>query len=190
MELTKTDISCLEKNLKPETDLEQALLNDPDFKVGLFWGLPRYGHPEGEVHKHIKEVLDNIDQLDIDANTREKLRLVAFVHDTFKYVEEKTIPRDWTRHHGVFARQFLQKYVSDESLLNLVEYHDEAYYIWRLIHLYHKPMEGGERLEHLLNLLGDDLMLYFLFFKCDTQTGDKNQAPLKWFDKIVQEVLP
>lgn len=190
MEQATTDIACLEKYLQPENDLERALLKDPDFLAGLMWGLPRYGHPEGEVYKHIQEVLHNIDQLLIDAETRKQLRLIAFVHDTFKYAEEKNVPRDWTRHHGVFARQFLQKYISDETLLNLVEYHDEAYYIWRLIHLYHKPMEGGERLAQLLERFGDELQLYFLFFKCDTQTGDKNQAPLKWFDKIVKEVLP
>ena len=36
------------------------------------------------------------------------------------------------------------------------------------------------------------LQLYYLFFKCDTQTGDKTQAPLKWFEREVPgiEVMP
>jgi hypothetical protein len=30
--------------------------------------------------------------------------------------------------------------------------------------------------------------MYYLFFKCDTQTGDKTQAPLKWFEQNVSGI--
>ena len=44
------------------------------------------------------------------------------------------------------------------------------------------------RLQKLLKTLDDRLQLYYLFFKCDTATGDKNQAPLKWFEQAIPNI--
>ena len=71
--------------LRPETALEVSLIEHPDFFEGLFWGKPRFGHPEGQVLYHIREVLDNIELLEISSQDRAILRVVTFVHDTFKY---------------------------------------------------------------------------------------------------------
>ena len=172
----------LVRELVPENEIEKAFLQDHAFVKGLLWGKPRYGHPEGQVFRHIKEVAENIDSLQLPEKQRFKLRLAAFVHDTFKYLEDKSTPRDWTKHHGVIARKFLESHYPDQSLLNVVELHDEAYYIWRMRFLYNKPEESERRLERLLQTLGDDLQLYYLFFKCDTMTGDKTLAPLDWFE--------
>lgn len=174
--------------LQPETKLEHALLADPDFVRGLAWGTPRYGHPEGEVYKHIAEVLRNVDRLAIDAQQRHDLRIIAFAHDTFKYAEDKGSPRDWTRHHGALARRFMEKYLDDTTLLNIIEWHDEAYYVWRLLHLHHQPEEAANRLDRLLDGLGNSLQLYYLFFKCDTRTGDKTLAPLRWFEQSIPDI--
>jgi hypothetical protein len=174
--------------LKPETDLEHRLLRDPDFTEGLDWGTPRYGHPEGEVYKHIKEVLSNIELLSLEQLTRERLRLIAFAHDSFKHIEHKGSPRDWSRHHSVLARQFLEKHCTDKVVLEITELHDEAYYAWRMEHLYHQYEEGQHRLQKLLDRVGDHLQLYYLFFKCDTRTGDKTQAPLKWFEHTIRNI--
>lgn len=181
------DDAEIEILLKPETDLEQRILRAPDFRKGLLWGLPRYGHPEGQIVKHIQEVYENIEALNVDVETRRKLRLIALVHDTFKYAEDRNSPRDWSKHHGILARQFAEDFIEDKNILKIIELHDEAYFIWRLFALYAKPEIGEERLQKLLAELGDHLELYFLFFKCDTQTGDKTQAPLIWFEKIVTE---
>lgn len=178
----------LEIELRPETALEKELLQIPEFIQGLFWGVPRYGHPEGEVYKHVKEVLENIDRLSLDAQSRERLRLVAFVHDTFKYMEDKSVPRDWSKHHSMCARRFMEKYTEDSVVLDLIEHHDEAYYSWRSIHLLKQTTEGTRRFQKLLQVMGENLQLYYLFFKCDTLTGDKTQAPLKWFEDIVNDI--
>lgn len=178
----------LEVELRPETELEQKLLEDPAFLKGLHWGVPRYGHPEGEVYKHVREVLDNIDRLELEASVRQDLRLITFVHDTFKYLEDKSKPRDWTKHHGILARRFMEKYLRNDVLLNIIEHHDEAYFSWRYIHLFKSPTEGTHRMNQLLETLGDNLQLYYLFFKCDTRTGDKNLAPLVWFEKLVKDI--
>jgi len=174
--------------LKPETDLERAFLEDDDFMAGLFWGKPRFGHPEGEVVYHIREVLDNVDKLDIDAKMRRRLRIVTFVHDTFKHIEDRSIPRDWTRHHAALAANFLAKFTDEQILLDVTALHDEAYYAWRAIHLYDKEESGQKRMNDLIKTVGKDLQLFYLFFKCDTQTGDKVQAPVRWFEETVKEI--
>lgn len=174
--------------LKPETELEHQFLADPDFKKGLFYGKPRYGHPEGQVLYHIPEVLANVDKLNISAETRRHLRIITFVHDTFKNIEDKGSPRDWSKHHSVYARKFLERFPVEDFLLTITELHDEAYYCWRLAALYNAPEKSKERLADLLKQLKDKVQLYYLFFKCDTQTGDKIQTPVRWFEATVEGI--
>ena len=169
--------------LQPETDLERSFLEDDAFRRGLLWGVPRYGHPEGTILAHIIEVNQNIDQLTVSPQVRRKLRIIAFVHDTFKNLEHRGNPRDWTKHHAVYARNFLADYTDDELLLNVVEYHDDAYYAWRLAHLYNRAADSEERIEMLRQKISTYWQLFYLFFKCDTCTGDKNPAPLIWFEE-------
>lgn len=172
--------------LQPETELERRMLMHPAFLEGLHWGVPRFGHPEGKVLYHIREVLDNIDRLLLTAHTRRQLRIIAFAHDTFKYKEDKGTPRDWTKHHGIYARKFLEDIeVSSKEVLEVTEWHDEAYFCWRMIHLFKQTEEGHARLQQLLHRIAGFDQLFYLFFKCDTQTGDKNQAPLRWFEQNV-----
>jgi hypothetical protein len=178
----------LKNKLHPETLLEACFLEDTEFCRGLQWGVPRYGHPEGTIWAHIIEVNANIDRLPVDADTRRQLRIICWVHDTFKHIEHRGSPRDWTRHHGVYARKFLARYIDDPLLLNVVEYHDEAYYCWRLGHLYHRLEDSNIRLETLKERVGEYWQLYYLFFKCDTATGDKNPAPLQWFEETMKGI--
>ncbi len=181
--------AVIETLLRPETELEQIILKNDTFRKGLLWGKPRFGHPEGQVALHIREVLDNVDKLNISAEDRNRLRLITFAHDTFKYKEDKTShPRDWSKHHGVLARKFMEAYTKDDSILEILELHDEAYYCWRLEYIYRRKEDGQERLSTLLARLKNYLQLYYLFFKCDTRTGDKNQAPLKWFEKTIKNI--
>ncbi len=179
----------IETILKPETELEKALLDSDEFCKGLLWGKPRYGHPEGKVVYHIKEVLQNIDKLKVDSLTRKNLRIIAFVHDTFKYLEDKRgASRDWSRHHSMIARRFMENYITDQDVLDVIELHDEAYYSWRLKMLYNHKKEGALRLQELLTRLKGNLQLYYLFFKCDTKTGDKTQSPLYWFETNIKGI--
>lgn len=175
----------LESLLQPENELEKYLLTLPEFQVGLRWGEPRFGHPEGVVAYHVRDVLDNIDLIrNLSAPDRERLRLIALTHDTFKYAEDRSRPRDWTRHHGVLARRFLEKYTDDSIVLDIIESHDDAFYAWLGARPGHTA-PGARTLVSLLHRVGHCLQLYYLFFKCDTQTGDKIQASLKWFEKNV-----
>ncbi len=172
--------------IKPETPLESMLVGTPEFQEGFNWGAPRFGHPEGKVGLHVREVLDNIHQLNADPVTYRQLRIIALAHDTFKNKEYK-LGKRW-RHHGLLARDFMENYLPDEELLDIIELHDEAFYIWRMMALEKRPMEAHQRLENLLSRVGNNLRLYYLFYKCDTQTGDKVQAPLYWFENLIQNL--
>ena len=178
----------LKDYLKPENELEASFLEDAEFCRGLQWGVPRFGHPEGSIMAHIVEVNANIDRLPVDRDTRARLRLICWVHDTFKHIEDKGSPRDWTKHHAVYARKFLERYLSDPLLLNVVELHDDAYYAWRLAHLYGKLAESDQRIAMVREKVGTYWQLFYLFFKCDTCTGDKNPAPLVWFEDTMEDI--
>ena len=183
--------NALELLLQPENPLEHRLLQEPAFREGMFWGEPRFGHPEGKVVLHVREVLDNINQIPrLSAADRSRLRLIAYAHDTFKYCEDKRRPRDWTRHHGVLARRFMEAFTNDEIVLEIIETHDDAYYAWRTERRGLQLDFDNEQktLEELLRRVGGFIHLYYLFFKCDTQTGDKNQASLKWFEQKNPEI--
>lgn len=184
MYLTAT-ASQLDQLLQPETALEREILSDEQFREGLLWGKPRYGHPEGQIVFHILDIFDNIERLSIDADTRRKLRLITLVHDTFKAFEHRGKPRDWERHHSKLAYQYLQRFCNEHDVLTVTELHDEAYYCWRLVKLYNEPEKGDDRLRRLLERIDGFRQLYYLFFKCDTRTGDKTQAPVFWFEQTV-----
>jgi hypothetical protein len=173
--------------LRPETVLEAQLLETAAFRQGLDWGKPRFGHPEGKVGLHVREVLDNVEQLATDPASREKLRLITLAHDTFKYKEFELGKR--VKHHGLLAREFMEGFTEDACLLDVIELHDEAFYCWRCGHLEHQPEAAAQRLTKLLMKLGDNLPLYFDFYRCDTRTGDKIQAPLYWFEQTVMSLL-
>lgn len=178
--------------LKPETDMEMMLISHPDIVQGLLWGEPRYGHPEGKVLFHILEIYANIEKIApplsiAERSDREKLRLITILHDSFKYREDKNYPRDWSKHHSILARQFSENYIDDATILDIVELHDEAYYCWRLEVIEDEADEADARLDILFDRIGYCLQLYYIFFKCDTATGDKTQAPVKWFEKKISQ---
>jgi hypothetical protein len=172
--------------LRPENPLEAILLETAEFQEGLLWGKPRFGHPEGLVGLHVREVLDNVEHCAANENMREQLRMIAIAHDTFKFREFNLGKR--LKHHGLLAREFMERFTNDATLLDIIELHDEAFYTWRMAELMGQTDLAAERLENLLGRIGNNLPLYFAFYKCDTQTGDKVQAPLYWFEQKIKEL--
>lgn len=173
--------------LEPETVHEADLITRPEFIEGLLWGLPRYGHPEGKVAYHIREVFYNIDHLNgMDAATRQMLRSIALIHDTFKYKEDRNIPRDWSKHHGVIARKYIEQEMIGAETCEIIELHDEAFYAWRSEVVEKNETESLKRIRKIEERIPKHLMVYFQFFLCDTLTGDKLRTPVKWlYDKAV-----
>ena len=173
--------------LIPENELEREILQNQEVKDGLDWGYPRFGHPEGKVIYHIKEIFDNIDKLNPEPAERRKLRLLALVHDTFKYQEDKRkCASDPTKHHAHIAYSFLKQYTDDQDVLQVTKTHDDAYYAWRAGYAYRDPEKAKLKLDSLLMEVAPCLDLYYKFFVCDTRTGDKNQSPIRWFEEKIQ----
>lgn len=178
--------------LQPVSEIEKQLLEVEAFKFGLNWGIPRFGHPEGKVGFHIAEVLANIQQVVPKSLTYDRLRLTAFVHDTFKYKEEISKQAGNKINHGLIARRFMEAYIDDVATLDLIELHDEIYFAWRHEALQGNAAKANTRLEALISRIGKEhFMLHYLFFRCDTMTGDKIQAPKLWIEqKIAGMQLP
>lgn len=169
--------------IKPETTLETKIISDPLFVQGVSWGVPRGGHPEGQVIYHIEEVLSNVDKYS-ESNTREKLRLIAIIHDTFKFKVDSTRARSGENHHAMIARRFAENYIHDNQVLDIIELHDEAYNAW----VKGRKSDWGKadaRLEALLGRLGDALPLYHVFYRCDNETGNKRQDNYQWFGTYI-----
>lgn len=171
----------------PVNRLEKKLLSLKEFKIGYNWGKPRFGHPEGRVGLHVVEVLNNISDTKSAVN-KEALRLLAITHDTFKYAEFERLKHGEKRiHHGILARQFLEGYIHDKKMLEIIERHDEAYHIWRKEHLKNNPQLAKQLLDKLVLDMGDEMPLYSRFFICDTATGDKLQGPIFWFKSELEK---
>ena len=169
----------------PETELERRIVSDPDWQEGAAWGDPRPGHPEGAVSAHIEEVLRNIDAIAVDHDDRERLRLVAIVHDTFKHRVEHGRPRTGEDHHAMIARRFAERYIDDSDLLDVIELHDEAYNAWVKGERGRDWPAAAARARRLIDRLGPSLGLYVRFFRADNATGSKNRMPLQWFERVI-----
>jgi hypothetical protein len=170
-----------------ETTLEARICADPEWRAGIVWGTPRPGHSEGQVRYHIAEVLANVDR---QANTpaeRRTLRLVALIHDTFKYRVDPSRPRTGGNHHGALARQFAERYIDDPTVLEIIELHDEAYNSWRLGIRAGQWDKAEARATRLITRLGARWPLYLRFFRADNHTGSKDRDSLIWFEELLRE---
>ncbi|NJN77557.1 MAG: hypothetical protein HC803_03875 [Saprospiraceae bacterium] len=186
--ITTPIFSEIDERLIPETTLEKRIIRHPEWRKGAIWGKPRFGHPEGKVLYHIEEVFENIEKLNINTESRCMLRFITLTHDAFKHQEHRGYPRDWSKHHAVIARQFSEQFTDNQAILDIIELHDEAYHIWKMQRQLFQQEAAQKRLNNLLHRLGNNLQLYYLFFKCDTQTGDKTQVPVSWFEETIKGI--
>lgn len=171
--------------IKPENELEIKLINDKDFINGFLYGKPRNGHPEGEVIHHIGHVLSNIDKIS-EGTERMELRLIAIIHDTFKYKVDRTQPKFGENHHTMIARRYAEKYINDEKLLDIIELHDEAYLSWCKGNRNDDWGKADYRVNNLIKRLGNNINLYLKFYQCDNETGDKEAHCFTWFKNKIK----
>lgn len=172
----------------PETELEAKLCSDPEWLEGAAWGTPRSGHPEGRIADHIAQVLANIDREAVDADERRRLRLIALLHDTFKYRVDNSKLRVGENHHGMIARRFAERYIDDPTVLDIIQQHDSGYHCWQYGMRRRKWPEAEEYATQLADQLGQELPLYIHFYRADNATGDKDQAPLVWFENTLRRL--
>ena len=174
--------------IKPENGRETAICNDNEFIIGANWGKVRSGHPEAKIIYHIKEVLANIDKFYSDDEDRSDLRLIAILHDTFKYKVDQTKPKVGENHHGMIAERFALNYCHNTKVLTVIQLHDDAYNAWSAGGRHGDWYKAKRRAEKLINELNalDCLDLYLKFYRCDNATGDKSQECYEWFNDLIQ----
>ena len=153
---------------------------DDRYERNLDWGKPRKGHPEGSVRGHIRELEGNLNLLRRKLSESEywKLKLLIHTHDTFKADAKQGVPIVDPRSHASRARHFLAEFCDDADLLEMVQYHDEPYALWKL----HETQGKSDlnRLDQLTTTISDwDLFLSFLII--DGCTAGKSREPLVWF---------
>lgn len=163
---------------QPETDLERAVVEDPEIRRGLAWGRPRKGHPEGSVGRHVADLLERIESSGAPEPLRSRLRLVALVHDALKFRVMERLPHVGPNHHGARARAVVDRYTDDESLLSTVELHDRPYGIWRRVRRTGRAQTS--RLDRLVDRIVDP-KLFLRFVELDGSTEGKDPEPVRWF---------
>jgi hypothetical protein len=169
-----------------ENDVERRIAADPSWQEGVEWGSPRRGHPEGAVKHHIADVLANVDEEATDAEERRRLRLAALVHDSFKYrAAEGTAPVGSPGHHGSHAARFLERFVDDRDLVELVRWHDEAFAPWFGLNRRGDRARAERRVRELAQRLGPSLELYVKFFRADNGTRGKSRDAVAWFERVL-----
>ncbi len=162
--------------------IEDAIRADPDWQAGVRWEFSGPGHPEATVGDHVDEVLANVEREPLEL--RERLRVIALVHDAFK--DRVRWWRPGRTDHARLAARFAGRYVDDPGVLKVIARHDDAYRAWRLGARRHLWRLARRRARGLIADLGGDLELYRAFYRCDNATGDKSAAPREWFEEIAK----
>ena len=112
-----------------------AIKFHPRYQKNVEYGQPRSGHPEGEIENHIKDLEKNLKSLKKKRKiTKEdywKLMFLIHVHDTFKAEVKRDSPILYERSHTTLAREFASQYTDSEDLLNMLQFHDMNYHLWK-----------------------------------------------------------
>lgn len=156
-----------------------AIVADPRYQRNLDWGEPRPGHPEGTVRSHIAELERNLEVLraKFDETDVCKLRLLIHTHDSFKADAKTSIAITDPASHASLARAFLAEFCSDTDLLEMVQFHDEPFALWRQVES--KGKYNQERLHTLIHKI-KDWNLFLAFNIVDGCTEGKSRQPLRW----------
>jgi hypothetical protein len=164
-------------------DYKNALLqvkNDPNYEKRIEYGEPRDGHPEGSIKKHIEQLERNLYYFKdvISEEKQDKIRFLIHVHDTFKADSEKDVEIENSKSHSSIARKYAEKFISEESVLQIIQFHDFNYYIWKKYNKY--GFYDREKLKDILEKI-EDIELLLLFTIIDGTVKGKDLAKLKWF---------
>jgi hypothetical protein len=165
------------------TDYKQifdAITSDPRYQRNLDWGEARPGHPEGTVRAHIAELEGNLEALrhKLAETDYWRLRVLIHTHDTFKGEAQSSAPITSRNSHASLARAYLADYCNDADMLAMVQYHDEAFALWR--QFASRGKFNQERLNTLLTRIRD-WNLFLAFNIVDGCTEGKDRDKLRWF---------
>jgi len=159
----------------------KKIIADPRYQSNIKYGEPRSGHPEGKVRYHIAELEENLEKLASRGISEEqywKLKFLIHVHDTFKAESIPDSPILSPNSHASLARKFAAEFIDDEDLLNMIQFHDVNFALWKQF-----ATTGSydiQRFENLLETIQDwDLFLMFIII--DGSTTGKDPEKTLWF---------
>jgi hypothetical protein len=172
-------------------DICTEIVSNPRYQANILYGKARRGHQEGTVQAHIMELEANLQTLNVQglvsADHYWKLMVLIHVHDSFKAEAKRDSAILDPQSHASLAREFLSNYCDDEDMLNIVQYHDLGFAVYR------KFQQTG-RLDEAKLMTGltsiKDLNLFLLFAIIDACTASKGREMITWFVKIVNHYFP
>ena len=165
----------------------QKLLADTHYQKEIEHGEPRSGHPEGKLKFHIAALEVNLELLRKKGITDEeywKLKFMIHIHDLCKAESQTGVPTLHPLNHATLAKEFARKFTYDTDLLNMIQYHDENYELWK--EFLQTQSYSRERLENLLNTI-KDLDLFLMFTIIDGCTNGKDYKKMGWFINEVRK---
>jgi len=164
----------------------EQVMADSRYLKNIEYGRPRSGHPEGKVRLHIAELEAILEKLapGISEEQYWKLKFLIHVHDAFKADAIPNSPIESPNSHASLARKFASEFTDDVDLLNMLQYHDVNFALWK-----EYAATGSydfDRFSKLLETIIDwDLFLMFLII--DGSTNGKDPAKLRWFIREVRK---
>lgn len=171
-------------------NLLARVLVDERYKknVEFEYDRPHSGHPEGKVKYHIAELEENLEKLKHRLANEDdywKLKFLIHVHDTFKAeASQAGVPTTDPSSHESLAKAFANEFTDDADLLNIIQYHDENYTLWKQ-HKNHGAY-NREWFQFLLDTIRNwDLFLIFTII--DGHTKGKDLEKLTWFVNQVKQ---
>jgi hypothetical protein len=168
-------------------EILEKIMADPRYQKNIEYGEPRSGHPEGKVKYHIADLEENLENLALHGISEDqvwKLRFLIHVHNTFKADSIPDSPILDPNSHASLAKKFASAFVHDEDLLNMIQFHDVNFALWKQF-----AATGAydlQRFENLLTTIRDwDLFLMFLII--DGSTAGKDPDKTRWFINEVRK---
>ena len=171
-------------------ELTLRVMADERYEQNIEWEYrhPQSGHPEGKVKYHIVELETNLERLKHLLPNEEdywKLKFLIHVHDTFKAeASREGVPASHPDSHESLARAFASEFTGDADILNIIQYHDENYTLWKQFKS--RGYYDIEWFHYLLDTIRDwDLFLAFTIIDGYTQGKDIDKLP--WFIERVKQ---
>ena len=156
------------------------------YQHGILYGKPRRGHGEGTIAAHIAELERNLEIVEAMRKITEeehwKSMILIHVHDTFKGCARRDAAILDPDSHASLAREFLEAFLDDKDMLNIVQYHDLGYAVYKKRE--HTGRLDEEKLMRGLNAIKNK-DLFLLFSIIDTCTVSKGREMIRW---LVEEV--
>jgi hypothetical protein len=165
----------------------EQVISDPRYLKNIEYGKPRPGHPEGKVRYHIAELEEKLESMKVMGISDEqywKLKFLIHVHDTFKAEAVPNSPITHPNSHASLARNFASEFTEDVDLLNMVQYHDINYALWKQFKA--TGFYDAQRFSDLLAAI-IDWELFLMFLILDGSTNGKDPVKTRWFINVVRK---